>query len=54
MSRVKVKEEVLGPLVAKGPQFIVRTWNCYLAEGDAEPLTVEYEIPFNISTVLIE
>ena len=54
MSRVKVKEDVIGPLVEGGPQFNCQTWHDYLCEGDADPLAVEHEIPFNSFTPLIE
>jgi|LakMenEpi03Aug12_release.lakeMendotaPanAssembly.Ray.scaffolds.fasta_scaffold1146426_1 hypothetical protein len=55
MSREKVKEEKLGP--KNGAEFTIRTWHEYLCEVDKglqHPISVDHEIPFNISTVLIE
>jgi hypothetical protein len=54
MSRRKVKEDILGPLAQGGAHFTIQTWNCYLNEGDADPVTIEHELPFNVSTRLIE
>ncbi|KAL4532977.1 hypothetical protein Ndes2526B_g08534 [Nannochloris sp. 'desiccata'] len=54
MSRKKVKEDILGPLAQGGAQFTIQTWHCYLSAGDADPVTIEHELPFNISTCSIE
>lgn len=50
MSRIKVQEERVGPVVPGGPEFIVETWHEFLCESDTEPLSTEHEIPFNIFT----
>jgi hypothetical protein len=54
MSRIKVKEETLGPLIAGGAEFVFQTWHDYLQEADAEPIAIEHELPFNSFTSLIE
>lgn len=54
MSRVKVKEDLIGPLVPGGPQFICQTWHDYLCPEDTEPLAIEHEIPFSNFTSFIE
>ena len=50
MSRIKVHEEKLGPIVPGGPEFVLETWHEFLFEGDVEPLSTEHEIPFNLFT----
>ena len=50
MSRIKVGEQTLGPLIDGGPQYKLETWHEMLEEGDAEPLSIEIEIPFSVWT----